>query len=163
MVFMHLEECPYCVRMLKENFVSGERRDWIQKHFDVIDVDIRGARELVWVDGVSHTERSLATQLKIVATPAIIIFDHEGNKVLHLNGYRDPRAFGQALDYVQAKHYRRESFPAYLMSRTNRRSTPFVRTRYSLRPRTSRATKNRSRCCSRTGSAWNVRHFTTRY
>lgn len=127
MVFMHLEECPYCVKMLKENFVSGERRDQIQKHFDVIGVDIRGARELMWVDGVSHTERSLATQLKIVATPAIIIFDHEGNKVLQLNGYRDPRAFGQALDYVQAKHYRRESFPAYLMSQDK----PAV---YALRP-----------------------------
>lgn len=116
LVFMHLEECPYCVKMLKENFVDGERRERIQENFDVIDVNIRGVRELVWVDGVRYIERTLAGHLKVVATPAVIFFDFDGNKVLQLNGYREPRAFGQALDYVQAKHYRRESFPVYLMS-----------------------------------------------
>lgn len=117
MVFMHLEECPYCVNMLKENFVDGERRDRIQKHFAVIGVDIRGARELVWVDGSSYTEQSLAAHLKVNATPAMVFFDMDGNKVLQLNGYREPRAFGQALDYVQTQRYRRETLAAYLESR----------------------------------------------
>lgn len=114
MVFLHLDECPYCVKMLKENFVAGERRDYIQKHFDVIGVNIRGAAELAWVDGVSYTERALATHLKIIATPTVVVFDFDGNKVLQLNGYREPRAFGQALDYVKAKRYRSESLAAYL-------------------------------------------------
>ncbi len=114
MLFLHLEECPYCVKMLKENFVDGDRRDRIQKHFDVIGVDIRGARELVWVDGSSYTEQSLAAHLKVNATPAMVFFDLDGNKVLQLNGYREPRAFGQALDYVQTQRYRHESLAAYL-------------------------------------------------
>lgn len=127
MVFLHLEECPYCVKMLKENFVDGERRDRIQKHFDVIGVDIRGARELQWVDGASYTERALTAHLKINATPAMVFFDFDGNKVLQLNGYREPRAFGQALDYVQTQRYRHESLAAYLASQDK----PAV---YTLRP-----------------------------
>ena len=126
MLFLHLEECPYCVKMLKENFVDGERRDRIQKHFDVIGVDIRGARELQWVDGARYAERSLAAHLKINAAPAMVFFDFDGNKVLQLNGYREPRAFGQALDYVQTQRYRHETLAAYL----ERQDKPAV---YTLR------------------------------
>jgi thioredoxin-related protein len=116
-VFLHLDECPYCVKMLNENFVDGERRDSIQKHFDVIGVNIRGALELVWVDGASYTERALATSLSIIATPTVIFLDSDGNKVLQINGYREPRAFGHALDFVQTKRYRDESLAAYLDTR----------------------------------------------
>jgi hypothetical protein len=45
MVFLHLEQCPYCARMLKENFESGDTRDFMQKHFDVIGINIRGGRK----------------------------------------------------------------------------------------------------------------------
>jgi len=114
MVFLHLDECPYCVKMLKENFIDGERHDYIQKHFDVIGVNIRGAEELVWVDGLSYTERELAAHLMIVATPAVVFFDLDGTKVLQLNGYREPRSFGDALEYVQTGRYHSESFAAYL-------------------------------------------------
>ena len=126
MVFMHLDECPYCAKMLRENFVSGARRDTMQKHFDVIDVNIRGSRELGWIDGNSYSERGLATHLKIIAVPTVVFFDFDGNQVLRLDGYREPRAFGQALDYVHTKRYRHESLAAYL----ERQDTPAI---YSLR------------------------------
>lgn len=117
MVFLHLEECPYCVKMLRENFIDGERRDTIQKNFEVIGVSIRGETELQWVDGKSYTERQLAAHLKIFATPAIVFFDFDGNKVLQLNGYREPRAFGQALEYVLSKRYLSETLSEYLLTR----------------------------------------------
>ena len=70
----------------------------------------------MWVDGSSHTEQSLAAHLKVNGTPAMVFFDFDGNKVLQLNGYREPRAFGQALDYVQTRRYRHETLAAYLES-----------------------------------------------
>jgi thioredoxin-related protein len=114
MLFMHLEECPYCARMLRENFVSGERRDRIQKHFDVVGVDFRGGREVTWVDGKTYSERRLVAMLKVFGTPSIIVFDADGGKALHLTGYRDPQAFGLALDYVQQQRYRSQSLAAFL-------------------------------------------------
>lgn len=114
MVFLHLEQCPYCARMLKENFTSGETRDFMQKHFDVVAVNIRGDVETVWIDGKTYTERALAAHLKVFATPTIALLDVDGNKVLQLTGYRDPRALRQALEFVQSKSYSRQSFADYL-------------------------------------------------
>jgi len=117
MVFLHLDQCPYCARMLQENFVSGETRDFVQKHFDVIGINIRGGAEVLWIDGATYSERALAGQLKAFATPTIVFLDLDGNKLLQLTGYRDPRALRHALEYVQSKSYRSQTFTAYLAAR----------------------------------------------
>ncbi len=127
MVFLHLEECPYCARMLEENFTRGATRDFIQKHFDVIGVNIRGDVETVWIDGNTYSERALAGHLKVYATPSIVFLDLDGNKRLQITGYRDPRAFRHALEYVQSRAYVRQSFTDYLAMQAR----PAV---YTLRP-----------------------------
>ncbi len=114
MVFMHLDACPYCARMLKENFISGDTREFMEKNFDVIAVNIRGDLELKWIDGATYTEQELTEHLKTIATPTIVFLDLDGKKVLQLNGYRDSRSFRYALEYVQSKHYRNQPFAEYL-------------------------------------------------
>ncbi len=120
MVFVHLDECPYCARMLKENFVSGENREFMEKHFDVIGANVLGSLEVTWIDGATYTEKSLARHLQIFATPTIIFLAPDGNKVLQLVGYRDPRALRDALDFVQSKSYGNQPFAAYLAARNKR-------------------------------------------
>lgn len=117
MVFMHLDECPYCERMLRESFAGGESSDFMRKHFDVIGVNVRGSVEVTWIDGAAYTERELARKLGTVATPTLVFLDLDGNKVLQLNGYRDPRALRLALDYVQSRSYRSQPLAAYLAAR----------------------------------------------
>jgi len=114
LVFLHLDECPYCARTLQENFRSGERTDLIRKHFDVVAVNIRGDNEVTWIDGSHYIEKTLARYLKVFATPTIVFLGDDGNKVLQLTGYRDPRAFGLALDYVRERRYQNETFAAFL-------------------------------------------------
>lgn len=114
--FLHLDECPYCVRMLDENFRSGESRTFIEKNFNVVGVNIKGALDLTWADGRSYTERELAEHLRIFGTPTIVFLDQSGDKVLQLNGYRDPAALRRALEYVQQRHYQRTGFADYLDS-----------------------------------------------
>lgn len=118
LVFLHLEECPYCARMLKESFASAEDREFLQTHFDVIAINVRGASEAVWVDGKSYTERSLASHLRAFATPTLLFLGQDGKPVLQLPGYRDPRALRHAFDYVRTKSYRgNRSFAAWLETR----------------------------------------------
>ena len=50
MLFLHLEECPYCARMLNENFREGATKEFIERHFDVIGIDIRGSRSVGWLE-----------------------------------------------------------------------------------------------------------------
>lgn len=117
LVFLHLDECPYCERMLRESFEHGETRDFMEKHFDVIGVNIRGDAETVWIDGATYTERALTRHLKVFATPTVVFLDLDGKKLLQLDGYRDPRALRAALDFVQGRHYRNQTFASWLGSR----------------------------------------------
>lgn len=114
MLFMHLDECPYCARLLNENFRGGETKDFTQKHFDVIGINIRGGKTVEWFDGKSHTETELARKLGVKATPTMVFFDAKGKNVLQLNGYRQPASLRQALDYVQGKHYQSQSLASYV-------------------------------------------------
>jgi len=112
MVFMHLDNCPYCARMLKDNFVSGDNREFMEKHFDVIAVNVEGSLEAKWTDGRTYSEKSLARHINMVGTPTIVFLNMNGEKVLQLTGYRDPRTFRRALDYVQTKSYTSRPFAA---------------------------------------------------
>ena len=127
MLFMHLAECPYCARLLNENFRSGDTKDFAEKNFDVIGIDIRGGNIVEWFDGKSYTEKELATMLKVVATPTMVFFDAKGKVVLQLNGYRKPSSLCQALDYVHSKHYQSQSLASYV----EKQSKAAV---YNLRP-----------------------------
>jgi len=114
MVFLHLDECPYCARMLEENFVSGSSREFIDTNFDVIGINMLGSLEVTWIDGATYREKALAAKLKAFATPTIVFLGLDGAKVLQLTGYRDPRALRHALTYVQTRSYRHQSLTAYV-------------------------------------------------
>lgn len=114
LLFLHLEECPYCARMLDENFREGATREFIERHFDVIGIDIRGSRTVDWFDGRQYPELALARKLKVYATPTIIFIDSGGKTALRLDGFRKRQAFRQALEYVQQQAYRRESLVSFI-------------------------------------------------
>ena len=114
LVFMDLNDCPYCARTLEENFRQGDNMEFIRKHFEVIAVNVRGAGEVAWIDQATYTEQELASKLKVVGTPTMVFIDPDGNKVLQLNGYRAPPTLRLALEYVQDKAYRNQTLSAYV-------------------------------------------------
>jgi thioredoxin-related protein len=80
----------------------------------VIGVDIKGGIDVTWADGRTYTESELTKHLGIYGTPSVVFLDPAGERVLQLNGYRDPGAFRQALNFVQGRHYRETGFSDYL-------------------------------------------------
>ncbi len=115
-LFMHLDECPYCARMIRENFSGGERTDYVRNHFDVIGINVRGSLDVAWIDGNDYPEKALASKLGVFATPTLVLLDQQGGKALQLTGYRDPTALRNALEYLRTKSYAAQSFPDYLDS-----------------------------------------------
>ena len=114
LLFLHLEECPYCARMLNENFREGATKEFIERHFDVIGIDIRGSRTVDWFDGRQYSEQALAQKLKVFITPMVVFIDPEGKTALQLSGFRKHQTFRQALEYVQQKAYRHESLASFV-------------------------------------------------
>lgn len=117
LVFMDLNDCPYCARTLDENFHGGDNMPYIREHFDVIAVNVRGDRDITWIDGANYNEQALAVKLKVVGTPTLVFIDPDGNKVLQLNGYRTPPTLRHALEFVHTKAYRNQSLADYIEKR----------------------------------------------
>lgn len=117
LLFFHLDNCPYCARMIKDNFNAEPNNDFIQSNFDSIQINIKGDREIALNKDVQLTEKALAQHLKVLHTPAILFFDSDNRSVLRIDGYRNPTRFRIALDYVHEKAYLKTSFSDFSTTR----------------------------------------------
>jgi len=114
---MHLNDCPYCHRMIEENIKHAPYTDFIKENFDVIQLNIKGDREIAFDAETSVSEKELAALLKVRYTPTVIFLNGDNKTVLRLNGYRSVRDFGYALEYVQQKAYLETTLSQYIDSR----------------------------------------------
>ena len=114
LLYMHLDECPYCGHMLEESFVSSDYAAWIPEHFDSIAVNIKGAREIAFNAELTVTEKELAEALKVRYTPTIVFLDGDNQPVLRTNGYRSASEFKDILNFVNSKAYQSSDLTSYL-------------------------------------------------
>ncbi len=120
-LFMTLKFCPYCTKMLNNNFIEGAKNQkYIQENFDVIGINIKGAKEIAINDDLSMTEKEYAAHLKVQYTPTILFLNQKNEIVVRLNGYRSPENFKLVLDYVKNKEYKKTSLTQYLESVKNK-------------------------------------------
>jgi len=117
LVFADLKGCPYCAQMLKDNFTTAEadggNREFIQKNFDSIHVNIKGSREIAFNETTEVSEKDLAKALNIYFTPTLLFMDATNKVVARVNGYRSPREFRQVLNFVKEKAYLTTDLPSY--------------------------------------------------
>lgn len=114
MLFLEMNGCPYCYRMIEENFKHAPYTDFIKEHFDVVALNVRGDREVALDADTTATEKEIAEALKVRYTPTIIFLDSQNRPVARVNGYRNVADFKQVLDYVQQKAYEKETLAQYV-------------------------------------------------
>jgi len=117
MLYFHQDGCPYCSKLVEENFTDPEIKSYIIKHFDGISLNIWGDREVVSVGGQDFTEKTFAAAFKVQYTPTLVFLDENGKVALRLNGYYPPADFRAALDYVSQKLERKLSFSQYRLDK----------------------------------------------
>jgi thioredoxin-related protein len=113
MLYFHQDGCPYCARLVEENFTDPELKKYIIEHFDGITLNMWGDRDVVSVGGRDFTEKTFAAALKVQYTPTLIFLDEKGQVALRLNGYYPPDHFRAALTYVAQKLEAKMSFSEY--------------------------------------------------
>ena len=114
MLFMHLEECPYCAQLLQESIAGADYTPWLRQRFDVIAINVRGDREVVFDAQTTVTEKELAQLLKVRQTPAVVFLDGQNRRVMRSDGYKTTREFKRILDYVDSKSYLTMDLPAFV-------------------------------------------------
>lgn len=113
LIYFHIAGCPYCQKMLDDNFRGDYNRTLIQTSFDSIDLDLHGSREVAFNDSTEVAESDLARALKVRYTPTILFMNDKNQIVQRLNGYRSPREFRQVLNFVKEKAYLKGDFASY--------------------------------------------------
>jgi len=113
LLYFGQDGCPYCAALFNTNFSQQHIVDYTRRHFDAIDLNIWGDREVTDFSGSRHTEKELAVKLQVWFTPTILLINEKGEIVLRINGYYPPHQFLSALKYVGEKQEGLLTFPEY--------------------------------------------------
>jgi thioredoxin-related protein len=113
MLYFYQDGCPYCAKLLRDNFSQRTIVDKSRNYFDVIAINMWGDREVTGLDGKELTEKQFAEQLRVMFTPTILMLNETGKPVLRINGYYHPVKFESALDYVGTHQETKLSFSEY--------------------------------------------------
>jgi len=114
MIYFGQEGCPYCAELMNNNFSQAPIVEYTRRHFEAIDLNLWGSREVTDLSGKTMQEKELAAKLKVWFTPTLLFFNEEGEQVLRINGYYPPHQFLTALKYVGEKQEKRMTFKEYL-------------------------------------------------
>jgi len=109
--------CPLCKRLHTEYFADPAIESYVRDHFNVVHLDIFGAREVTGFDGAALSEKALAGQYAVRATPTFQFFGMRGGKVVEvarLPGLLPKPEFLAMFRYVEAGAYDSTGFEAWL-------------------------------------------------
>ena len=99
MVYYYQDGCPYCKKLLQDNFSQREISDKAKKYFDVVAINLWGDKE-VSVGEKIYTEKEFAEALKVQYTPTLLFFNEKNKIIFRANGYYPPEKFSTLLDYI---------------------------------------------------------------
>ncbi len=114
MIYFHQNGCPYCAKLVEDNFHDEALVAKLKKHFDVIETNMWGDKELTDWTGKTFSEKEFAAHMKIQFTPTLIFLNPQGKVLLRLNGYQSVKKMHATLDYIASKAYLKTSYASYL-------------------------------------------------
>ncbi len=113
LIYFYQDGCPYCKKLLEDNFGQRNIAEKTQKYFDVVAINIWGDQEVTVGDDV-FTEKEFAEALKVQYTPTLLFFNESRKAVFRANGYYPPEKFNTVLDYIGQHKEGELSFQAYM-------------------------------------------------
>jgi len=116
--------CPYCQETHLVNFADPEIQGFLRDNFEVLQLNLFGAREVTDFDGETLEERKLARKYGIAFTPTIQFFPEDPERVggragkavevARMPGYLQPPHFLAMLRFVRERAYEGSNFRSYL-------------------------------------------------
>jgi thioredoxin-related protein len=123
-VMWELKGCPYCRETHLVNFGRPDIAAYVRTHFDVLQLNIVGARRVTDFDGNALGEKQFAARYGVRFTPTIQFFPEsaagladkpaEQREIARMAGYYRPDDFLAMFRYVAEKAYESKSFRVFL-------------------------------------------------
>jgi thioredoxin-related protein len=123
-VIWELRGCPYCRKMHLINFARPEIEAYVRQHFEILQLNIVGAREVTDFDGERLGEKQMAAKYGVRVTPTFQFFPEQpaglGHKaprereVARAQGYLEPKPFLAMFRFVSERGYEERSLGDFL-------------------------------------------------
>ena len=113
--------------MHRVNFAKKEIRDYIDKNFHFLQIDLWGSREVTDFDGTALPEKELAQRWGVLFTPTVVFFPKDATAVAgkmgkdaeatRMPGYFKPFHFLTMLEYVKQEGYKDQHFQRFIQDK----------------------------------------------
>jgi thioredoxin-related protein len=123
-VMWELRGCPYCKETHLVNFARPDISAFVQQHFEILQLNLIGSREVVDFDGEKLSEKALAQKYDVRYTPTFQFFPDSTaalsgkrpreREVVRTQGYLHPPQFLAMFRYVAERAYEKGSLRDYL-------------------------------------------------
>ncbi len=123
-VMWELKGCPYCKETHFVNFGQARISDYVKANFEVLQLNIIGARKVTDFDGQELSEKEMAAKYGVRFTPTFQFFGERAaalkglspqkREVARAPGYLRPDDFLAMFRYVREKAYESKSFRDYV-------------------------------------------------
>ena len=121
------EGCPYCKELHKVNLKHPGIASFMKAHFRVVQLDIRGSREVTDFQGKTVSEKEFARQWQVHFTPTLSFFPADPSSVMgksgkqaeafRLTGFWKVFHFETVLRFVHSGAYKKDSLQDFLNKR----------------------------------------------
>jgi thioredoxin-related protein len=125
-IMWELKGCPYCKETHFVNFAQSRIADYVKANFEVLQLNIIGARKVTDFDGSELPEKDLAAKYGVRFTPTFQFFAERAaplkglapakREVARAPGYLRPDDFLAMFRYVREKAYESKSFRDFVKS-----------------------------------------------
>jgi thioredoxin-related protein len=123
-IMWELKGCPYCRKVHEVNLADPAIETFIKDRFELLQLNIIGAREVTDFDGERLTEKAFARKYGVRATPTFQFFPERADglaqrppnarEVARWQGYMEPKPFTAMFRFVADKAYEKTSLTDYL-------------------------------------------------
>ena len=95
--------CGSCKKLHEINFADKDLVNYISKHFDVLQINMYGSKEVTDMDGSVIDERKYAERVLVQFTPTTLFYGEDGQEIFRIPGYLPARFYKRAFEYVVDK------------------------------------------------------------
>lgn len=123
-IMWELKGCPYCKKIHEINLADPAIEAFIKDKFEVLQLNIRGSREVTDFDGDRLPEKDFARKYGVRATPTFQFFPEaaaglaqkppSAREVARWQGYMEPKPFTAMFRFVADKAYEKTTLMDYL-------------------------------------------------
>lgn len=114
MFFFHVPDCPFCERMLSENFKDEKTLKLIDKNFIFVDIYTANKNDYLF-NKFKGSAKEFAKLTKAFAYPATLFMDTNGKVIYKAIGYRNIKEYIFEIKYVTTKSYNKMPLDEFIV------------------------------------------------